>query len=268
MYFGFKDISISYGKKEILKNVTLEFEKGTINTIIGKNGCGKSSLLKTLTKKVPYKTGQIFIKGCDIKKIKRKEVAKTIAYLPQIHKSPDDITVRTLVSYGRFPHQKFGHSLNANDKKIIDDALEASGITEFADREVGTLSGGEAQRAWIAMCIAQEPEILILDEPTTHLDICYQVEVLELVKKLNQDLNITVVMVLHDINLAARYSDYLFAIKDGIIYDYGKPNEIIDENKLEDLFNIRAKIIRDEEHGCPFFIPQKIEKENENEKNN
>lgn len=257
MYFTFEDISISYGKKNVLDHITLEFQKGSINTIIGKNGCGKSSLLKTLTKKVDY-TGRLIFENKELSSYKKKELARRIAYLPQIHSSPEDITVRTLVGYGRYPYTKFGHSLNDEDEKKIDFALEAAGLTHLQHQETQTLSGGERQRAWIAMCICQDPEVLILDEPTTYLDLSYQVEVLELIKKLNQELGITIIMVLHDLNLSARYSDFLYAIKDHKVYQVGKPEEMINEKNLEELFNIKAKVIFDNENRCPYFIPTEI----------
>ncbi|MDE5715235.1 MAG: ABC transporter ATP-binding protein [Anaeroplasmataceae bacterium] len=267
MYFTFEDISISYGKKNVLDHITLEFKKGSINTIIGKNGCGKSSLLKTLTKKVEY-SGKLIFEDKELSNYKKKELARRIAYLPQIHTSPEDITVRTLVSYGRYPYTKFGHSLTEEDEKMIDFALEASGLTHLANQEAQTLSGGERQRAWIAMCICQNPEVLILDEPTTYLDLSYQVEVLELIKKLNKELGITIVMVLHDLNLAARYSDYLYAIKNHKLYQIGNPNDMINEKNLEELFNIKANILRDSKNNCPFFIPLEIVKEKEYVKEN
>ncbi|MCM1131520.1 MAG: ABC transporter ATP-binding protein [Roseburia sp.] len=260
MYFAFDDISIHYGKKNILEHITLDFKKGSINTIIGKNGCGKSSLLKTLTKKVDY-TGRLIFEDRELNSYKKKELARRIAYLPQIHTSPEDITVRTLVSYGRFPYSKFGHSLTEEDEKMIDFALESAGLMHLQYQEAQTLSGGERQRAWIAMCICQNPEVLILDEPTTYLDLSYQVEVLELIKKLNQEMGITIIMVLHDLNLAARYSNYLYAIKDKKLYQIGRPEEMINEKNLEELFNIKANVIYDKKNKCPYFIPIEIAKE-------
>lgn len=260
MYFGFKNISIKYGKRDILSNVTIAFEKGSISTIIGKNGCGKSSLLRTITKKVSYKGDGIIYKDKNIFEYKKKMMATKIAYLPQIHESPADIDVKTLVSYGRYPYTRFAKKLSDDDNKMIDFAIEAAGLGHLEDKLVSTLSGGERQRAWIAMSICQNPEILILDEPTTYLDISYQVEVLELVKKLNKEYGMTIIMVLHDLNLAARYSDYLYALADHGVYNYGRPKDVINEINLEKVFSIKAKILRDEENGCPFFIPSRLER--------
>ncbi len=262
IYFGFENIYIKYEKKQVLEDVTLEFEKGTITTIIGKNGCGKSSLLKTLVNAIPYK-GKIIYNDQEIKKIKKKELAKIISYLPQKHDFPSDIDVRTLVSYGRYPYKRFGSTLSKYDNEIIDEALNYAGLKELESQRIETLSGGEMQRAWIAMSIAQEPEILILDEPTTYLDLCYQIEVLELIKKLNKK-GITIIMVLHDLNMAARYSDKLYAIKDKKVYLEGTPHEVLSEETLLNLYNIDAKVLMDDMNDCPYFIVKKV-KEEENE---
>ena len=262
MYFGFEDISISYEKKEVINHLSIEFEKGSITTIIGKNGCGKSSLLKTIVGNVKFK-GKIKLLDNNIKKYKRKDIAKKIAYLPQIHTSPTDIDVKTLISYGRYPHKRFGHTLSKHDNEIIFKAMEYAGLINLMDQRVETLSGGELQRAWIAMAIAQEPEILILDEPTTYLDLCYQIEILELIKKLNND-GMTIIMVLHDLNLAARYSSYLYAIKNKNIYKKGKPKDVITKETLEELFDIKANVFSDTKNNCPYFIVESKGDKNEN----
>lgn len=257
MYFGFQDIYASYGKKEILRGLTLDIPRGKIVTLIGQNGCGKSTLLKTVSKAVIPKSGKVVYLDKKLSSYPPKQLAQKIAYLSQVHESPPDIDVRTLVSYGRFPHSRFGRGLTAEDGEIIDRALALTGLTHLKDRILATLSGGERQRAWIAMTIAQEPEILILDEPTTYLDISYQVEVLELVQRLNRELGITIVMVLHDINLAARYSDYLAAIRGGILFTKGTPEDVVTEENLRSIFKIEAAVYRDLIHGCPYFIPQR-----------
>lgn len=255
MYFGFKNISVGYGKKMVIQNLNLEFPKGKVVTIIGQNGCGKSSLLKTISKAVTPRSGQIIYQDKKLSQYPPKMLAQKIAYLAQVHTSPPDIDVRTLVSYGRYPHSKFGRGLTAQDGEVIDKALSLTGLEPLQNQILSTLSGGERQRAWIAMTICQEPEILVLDEPTTYLDISYQVEVLELVRKLNRELGITIIMVLHDLNLAARYSDQLYAIKDRGLHAQGDPGQVLTEENLLSIFQIEARVFQDEAHHCPFFIP-------------
>lgn len=264
MYFGFKNISIHYGKKKVIDDLTFSFQKGKITTIIGQNGCGKSSLLKTISRIVSYDQGAILLEDKNINCYKRKEIAKKIAYLPQLHESPDDIDVKTLVSYGRYPYMRMGKRMTKEDEKVIEESIRVSGLSELANQSISTLSGGEKQRAWIAMTICQQPEILILDEPTTYLDISYQIEVLELIKQLNIKWNMTIIMVLHDLNLAARYSDYLYAIKDRKVFIEGRSADVLNQKNLEELFQIQAEIFYDKKHECPFFIPNKttIIKEN------
>ena len=172
-----------------------------------------------------------------------------------MHTSPPDIDVRTLVSYGRYPYRRAGRGLTKADGEIIANVIRLTGLKTLSEQPLSTLSGGERQRAWIAMTVAQEPEILILDEPTTYLDIGYQMEVLELVRHLNRTLGITILMVLHDLNLAARYSDILAAIRDGSVYTSGTPNEVLTPENLRALFGIDATVTRDRAHDCPFFIP-------------
>lgn len=258
MYFGFNNISIAYGKRTILEDVSMEFEKGKITTIIGPNGCGKSSLLKTVPRTVTPIKGSVLFEGKDLRSYAPKELAKKIAYLPQLHTSPADIDIRTLVSYGRYPYKRFGSGLTAEDRDIIDETLELTGLAHMGNRLLNNLSGGEKQRAWIAMTICQKPEILLLDEPITYLDIGYQIEVLELVRELCERLHITIVMVLHDMNFTARYSHRIYVLKDGHVFDYGQPDTIISHSTMKDVFHIESQIIRDGKNGCPFMIPEKL----------
>lgn len=256
MYFGFEQITVRYGKKTVLQNLSLEVPRGKIVTLIGQNGCGKTSLLRTVSRAVSPITGRVVLEGRPLDAYSPKKLARRIAYLAQTHTSPPDIDVRTLVSYGRYPYAVFGRGMTAADAEIVDRALSLTGLTELQHQTLSTLSGGECQRAWIAMNVAQEPEIMILDEPTTHLDIGHQIEVLELVRELNRNLGITILMVLHDLNLAARYSDLLYAIRDGGLYASGSPAEVITAEHLRELFDIDAKILWDGTHQCPFFIPE------------
>lgn len=257
MYLGFQDISIRYGRKEIISHVTLEFEKGKTTTIIGANGCGKTSLLKTISHAVRPCTGQVILEDKPLSTYTPKELAKKIAYLPQVHYSPADIDVRTLISYGRYPYQKFGRGLTREDTEIIDEVISLVGLERFENRLLDKLSGGERQRTWIAMTLCQQPEILIMDEPITYLDIGHQIDVLELVRDIGKKLNITIVMVLHDINLAARYSDCLYSILDRKVHASGTPQQMVTESMMEDIFSIDAQIFQDERNHCPFMIAEK-----------
>jgi len=260
MYFGFENISIAYGKKQILNNVSMEFEKGKITTIIGPNGCGKSSLLKTIPRTVQPSTGRVIFQERNIRDYAPRELAKMIAYLPQIHTSPSDISIRTLVSYGRYPYKKFGAGLSSEDKRIVDETLELTGLSHLSDRMLDKLSGGEKQRAWIAMTICQQPQVLLLDEPITYLDVGYQVEVLELIRELGQRLKITIVMVLHDMNFTARYSDRIYVLKDQRVHNYGEPEQIIERENLKQVFSIDSQIYHDDKNACPIIIPEKLQK--------
>lgn len=258
MYFGFKNISIHYGKTVILRDVTIDFPQGKTTTIIGPNGSGKSSLLRTISRAVSPASGTVIYQAKPLQHYKARYLAKKIAYLPQFHHSPEDIDVKTLVSYGRYPYSKFGRGMTSQDRLILEESLEMVGLRPMADRLLHSLSGGERQRAWIGMTLCQKPEILVLDEPITHLDIGYQIEVMELIKSLGQRLDITILMVLHDINLAARYSDYLLTLKDQGVLAFGKPREIINQENVKKIFHIDAQIIEDTQNNCPFMIPERL----------
>ena len=248
MYFGFKDLTIKYGKNLVLEDVNIDFQKGKTTTIIGANGCGKSSLLKTISRVVTPEKGEVFFCNRPIRKYNPKEIAKRIAYLPQTHQSPNDIDVKTLVSYGRYPHKKFIGGMTKKDRAVIEETIEITGLTHLSNRILTTLSGGERQRAWIAMIICEQPEVLVFG---------YQLEVMELIKSLGEKLNITIIMVLHDINLAARYSDYLISIQNHHVYMQDSPRLMMNEEHLKTVFRIGAQIYEDKLNDCPFIIPEK-----------
>lgn len=243
MYFGFKDIKIKYGSNMILDNVSLDIPRGKISTIIGPNGSGKSSLLKLIARKNKPISGDIIYKDKSIYDYDTKEIAKKISYLPQIHKSPTDNTIRMLVSNGRFPYRSLFGNLSAKDEEIIDEVLKFTGLFDIQHRMLRSLSGGERQRAWIAMAMAATPDVLVLDEPTTYLDIMYQLEIMDLIEDLKNKYGTTILLVLHDLNLAIRYSDYLFAIKNKKIIASGSKEEVVTSDNLKDIFNIDSKII-------------------------
>ncbi len=253
-----KNLQVKYGDKLVLKNANFKVNNGEIVTVIGPNGSGKTTLIKALSRCIKATSGNVYLDGKDIYQIPTKKIATEMAILPQVKNVSADVTIENLVSYGRYPHLGFGKRIKKDDKDIISWAIEKTGLIKLKDRYIATLSGGERQRAWIAMALAQKPKILILDEPTTYLDISYQLEVLELVKELNESLGITVIMVLHDLNQAARYSDNIYVLKDGEICEYGIPNNIIKSTLLKDVFRIEANIYRDEVNDCPYFIPYKI----------
>ena len=253
-----KDISVQYDDKVVLNRVSIEVNKGEILTIIGPNGSGKSTLVKAICRSIKIDEGEITLEGENIRKIPTKSIAKKLALLPQVKSVSNDMLVEALVSYGRFPHLKFGKRMTKKDKDIVEWAMEKTGTIELRDRNVMTLSGGERQRAWIAMALAQKTDILVLDEPTTYLDISYQMEVLELIKELNETLAISIIMVLHDLNQAIRYSDRIYVLKGGEVFDHGDPCEILNKETLKDVFNIEADIYEDLQNKCPYIIPNKI----------
>lgn len=254
MYFGCKNLGAGYGKKNIIDNLTMEFPKGEISIVIGPNGCGKSTLLKQLSSRRKKIRGEVLLDEKPIQEYGAKSLARMLAYLPQIRKSPPDIDVKTLVSYGRYA-RKTGRTLRQKDLDIIDRSMEMAGVSDIANRLLLSLSGGERQRAWIAMTLCQEPEILLLDEPITHLDPSYQVEVMELLKTLQESLSMTLVLVLHDMNLAARYGHQIFAMKEGKLFQQGSPKEVIEPKILRELYGMDFRLIWDEKYDCPVILP-------------
>ncbi|MEW8974337.1 MAG: ABC transporter ATP-binding protein [Tissierellaceae bacterium] len=243
-------LSIAYEDRLIVKELDIHIPKGKITTIIGPNGCGKSTLLKAIGRILKPKGGTVYINGEDIQRLTTREIAQKMAILPQSPQAPLGLTVGELVAYGRFPHQKGFGKLKEEDKKIIHWALEVTKILEFETTIVDNLSGGQRQRVWIAMALAQGTELILLDEPTTYLDLSYQLEVLELLYKLNREQNRTIVMVLHDLNLASRFADYMVAIRCGEIISHGSPEKVMTPEVLREVFNIDANIVRDPRKGC------------------
>ena len=257
MEISVENLNVKYGNKEALKNITLQINSGKIVTVIGPNGSGKSTFIKAISRCIKPSKGNIFLDDQNINRINTKEIAKNLAVLPQVKNVPSDISVEELVSYGRYPHLSFGKRLLREDNEIVDWALKKTGLIELKKRLVFTLSGGERQRAWIAMSLAKKPKGLLLDEPTTFLDISFQLEVLELIKELNKNLGITVVMVLHDLNQASRYSDEIMVMSHGEICDYETPDKIIRRPMLKNIFGIDADIYEDKINKCPYFIPKR-----------
>jgi iron complex transport system ATP-binding protein len=253
-----ENIKVKYRDQEVISNLNISIKREDIVTIIGPNGSGKTTILKVLSRNLKPDRGQVYLQGKDIATLGRKTIAKQMAVLSQTHYSPKDVNVKQLVTYGRFAYKKWWKGLGIQDQKTVEWALETTGLQQFAQRRVSTLSGGEKQRVWLAMAIAQKPDVLLLDEPTTYLDICHQLEILELVYDLNQKEQITVVMVLHDINHAARYSDEIIVLKDGDIFIQGSPGKVMNSEVLSKVFRVEATITTDNDSGSPVFYPRKV----------
>ncbi|MGO5073348.1 ABC transporter ATP-binding protein [Clostridium sporogenes] len=252
------NLAIAYEEKLIVDGLNMNIPKGKITTIIGPNGCGKSTVLKTIGRILKPKEGLIYLNGDDIRNLSTKEVAQKMAILPQSPQAQGGLTVGELVSYGRFPHKKGFGKLSPEDKKVIQWALDITKLTELEVTMVDNLSGGQRQRVWIAMALAQQTDLILLDEPTTYLDMAYQLEVLELLYNLNKEQSCTIVMVLHDLNLAARFADYMIAIRSGSIISHGTPEEIMTKKVLKDTFNIDAEIVWGSKTGRPTCISYEL----------
>ena len=252
--FNVENLSSGYNKTKIIKELDLQIPVGKISVILGSNGSGKSTLLKSMIRLIHPMEGEIKLDDEPINKIPTKKLAQKIGLLPQTQESIVGITVYDVVARGRYPHQKAFSSLNDKDIEAVEYALEKMGIKELATRNIEDLSGGQRQRVFIAMALAQETDILFLDEPTTYLDITYQIEILDLLADLNKEKNITVVMVLHDISIAARYADYLFIMKKGRLINQGTPNEIINEKLIKEAFGLNCKIIPDPLSNTPLLV--------------
>ena len=237
-----KDVSFSYGKNRILKGASLKIEKGRITTILGANGCGKSTLFGLMTKNLIPGKGKILLGGKNISNLRLGEFARKVAIVHQYNTAADDITVERLVSFGRTPHLGVMGTKGEEDDRYIQWAMEVTNVTQYRDRELARLSGGQRQRVWIAMALAQGTETLFLDEPTTYLDIRYQIEILELVQKLNREYGMTIIMVLHDINQAIHFSDRIIGLCEGKVSVDGVPGEVITTESLKELYGIQLKV--------------------------
>ncbi|QGH32849.1 ATP-binding cassette domain-containing protein [Gracilibacillus salitolerans] len=239
-------ISVGYSNDLIIKDLSVSMPKHKITTIVGPNGCGKSTLLKTIVRVLQAKEGAVFLEGKAIHTLDTKEVAKRMAVLPQTAQAPSGLTVFELVSYGRFPHRKRMGRLSKQDYEYINWALDVTGLNDLRDQPANALSGGQRQRVWIAMALAQGTDILVLDEPTTYLDLAHQLDILLLLQRLNKEEGRTIIMVLHDLNHASRFSDYMIAMRDGQVVTEGTPNEVMTCDYLRTVFQIDAQLI-----SCP-----------------
>ncbi len=256
MSLSAKDLTVGYDKKTISEHLDLDVPEGRFTAIIGPNACGKSTLLRALSRLLKPQAGEVLLDGRDIHSRPAKEVARRLGLLPQSSIAPDGIAVAELVARGRFPHQKLIRQWSAADEAAVVAAMAATGVTALSGELVDTLSGGQRQRVWVAMVLAQQTPIVLLDEPTTFLDIAHQIELLELCVRLNQEQGTTMVAVLHDLNQACRYADHIVVMKSGRIVEQGDPRSVVTAGLIEDVFGLGCRIIDDPETGTPLVIPR------------
>lgn len=250
-----ENLKLAYDNHIVIEDVSLEIPENKITILIGANGCGKSTMLRSFARLLNPVEGNIILNGRDMADVSNKQIAKELAILPQTPVVSGSLTVRELVEMGRFPYQNWRNKLSKNDYEMVDLALRDTGIYDFADRTLDSLSGGQRQRAWIAMVLAQGTDIILLDEPTTYLDVTYQIEILDLLYKLNREEGKTIIMVLHDLNLSCRYADHLIALKDKKIYRQGAPKEVITKEVVQEVFHMESEIHLDPLYKTPLCIP-------------
>ncbi|WP_198510232.1 ABC transporter ATP-binding protein [Bacillus solitudinis] len=248
-------LTLGYGESIIIEDLDIQIPKGEITVFIGGNGCGKSTLLRSLARLLKPQTGSVILDGSSIDKMQTKEIAKQLAILPQGPEAPEGLTVLQLVKQGRYPYQSWLKQWSEEDEQKVNEALEATQMTELAERQVDSLSGGQRQRAWIAMTLAQDTDTILLDEPTTYLDMTHQIEILDLLFELNEKEKRTIVMVLHDLNLACRYAHHLVAVQNKTIFAQGKPEDVITCNLVKEVFRMECQVTSDPIFGTPLCIP-------------
>ncbi|MDX8051664.1 ABC transporter ATP-binding protein [Lentzea sp. BCCO 10_0798] len=251
---GAEGVTVGYADRVVLDNLDVAIPTGVITTVIGPNGCGKSTLLRTLSRLLKPRQGTVLLDGGDIARLKTKDIAKRMGLLPQTPIAPEGLTVADLVARGRHPHQSWVRQWSSDDADVVAKALHMTGVADLAHRPVDSLSGGQRQRVWISMTLAQGTDLLLLDEPTTYLDLAHAIDVIDLVDDLHEG-GCTIVMVLHDLNLAVRYSDNLIVMKSGSIVAQGHPGEVITSELLLDTFGLQAKVIDDPVSERPLIVP-------------
>ncbi len=248
-------LRLGYRSHVVVHDVDVGFPAGQITAIVGSNGCGKSTLLRGLGRLLPTMAGRVLLDGDDVSRLGRRELGRRLAMLPQGPVAPDGITVIDMVARGRYAHQGWVRSWSSADEHAVASALDLTSCTGFATAALDELSGGQRQRVWIAMAIAQASPVMLLDEPITFLDVAHQVEVLDLLTDLNVEQNRTIVMVLHDLNLAARYAHRIVAVKDGRVHRVGRPDEVITAEVVQHVFGLRCRVVTDEVAGTPCVLP-------------
>ncbi|MDY7102451.1 MAG: ABC transporter ATP-binding protein [Actinomycetota bacterium] len=248
-------LRLAYDSTDIVKDLTVAVPDGKITVIVGANACGKSTLIRGMARLLKPRSGSVFLDGRDIQRLATKDVAGRLGILPQAPVAPEGITVSDLVSRGRYPHQRWFRPWSHEDEEAVSRAMVATATVDLANRNVDELSGGQRQRVWIAMALAQETDILLLDEPTTYLDLAHQVEVLDLLLDLNHERSTTIVLVLHDLNQACRYADHLVAMRDGRIVAEGRPADVVNEDLVGEVFSLSCQVIPCPVSGTPMVVP-------------
>ncbi|MEV1019601.1 ABC transporter ATP-binding protein [Streptomyces sp. NPDC050264] len=250
-----RGLALGYGERRIISGLDVDVPPGRITVVVGPNACGKSTLLRSMARLLAPTAGTVLLNGRSVHDMSTKDVAAVLGVLPQTPVAPESITVADLVGRGRYPHQGWFRRWTPADDEAVAAALHATDVLDLAERSIDELSGGQRQRVWIAMALAQQTDVLLLDEPTTYLDISHQLDVLDLLTDLNRERGVTLVVVLHDLNLACRYADHLVAMKDGRIVAEGAPSDIVTESLVEEVFGLRSTVVPDPASGTPLIVP-------------
>ncbi len=251
-------LSLGYNSSVAVDQVTTELPPGKITAIIGPNGCGKSTLLRGLARLLDPMHGRVHLAGTELAKMPARALARQLGLLPQQPIAPDGITVADLVGRGRHPHQRWFRQWSADDQEAVAAAMAATGVARLAETPIDQLSGGQRQRVWIALALAQDPEVMLLDEPTTYLDLAHQIEVLDLLDSLNRRFERTIVLVLHDLNMASRYAHHLLAMRDGALVTQGSPVDVVTPEMVRTIFGVEATVITDPVAGTPLVLPHRL----------